>query len=412
MPSSEPDHLRAIAGVLRRFTLSCLRAMVSIVLALLLAEAGLRLGGVRFEGSFYTSDWYTGWRLRPNAEGWVTTEVTRFVRINSQGRNDHARPPAKRAGVLRIAVLGDSQTASLSVGPDDTASAVLERRLNACEAVRPRAVEVFNFGVLGFNIAQMDLQLRQEVWNYSPDIVLLQFFSGNGLMNNRRDLNNASREQAPYHVFRNGRLEVDESFRGFILTNWRAARHDQVADIMNRIGLLGLGDAARVSIRELLASRGGADPRALKYGKDFQTRLFYYPPPDPEIEDSWRLAEAGILDMRDQALRHGAKFWLAVDASTFQGSDFGPAVDTPHWGDQHLLYPELRLSALATRENFPVLLLSDYIQDYGQKHRIFLSGWPEGHLGVGHRNETGHRIVGEYLAARLCPLIAAAELGR
>ena len=406
MPYSESDLTRSNSGIVRGLAFSVLRAMASILLALLLAETGLRLGGVRFEGSFYTSDWYTGWRLRPNAQGWETTEQTQYVRINSQGRNDRARPLAKRNDVLRIAVLGDSQTAAIGVAPDDTSCAVLERSLRAYPAAIPRTVEVFNFGVPGFNTAQMDLLLRHEVWNYSPDVILLQVFSGNALMNNRRDLNNASREEAPYHVFRNGSLEVDESFRSFILTKPRAALHDQIADIMNRVSLLSLVRAAGVSIRDLRARRGGADPRALKYGADFQTRLFYNPPAHPEIEESWRLLEAGILAVRDQALRHGAQFWLAINAATNQGPDFGPGVDFPRWGDQHLLYPEFRLSALATREHFPVVLLSDYLQEYARRRRTFLYGWPEGHLGVGHLNETGHRIVGEYLGARLRPSLA------
>ena len=407
MPYSEPDKHRAVAGLLRRLLVSSLRALVSVVVALLLAEAGLRLGGVRFDGSFYTSDLYTGWRLRPNAEGWETGERMHYAKINSQGRNDRAHPPAKRNGVLRIAVLGDSETAALNVGPDDTSCAVLERSINACEAIRPRVVEVFNFGVPGFNIAQMDLLLRHEVWNYSPDVILLQFFSGNGLMNNRRELNNASSQQAPYHVFRNGRLELDESFRSFILTDPNASRrHDQVADIMNQVRLLGLGNAARISVRNLRAPRGGTDQRALKYGPDFQTRLFYVPPAHPEIEESWRLAEAGILSMRDQALSHGAQFWLAVDAAHAQGPNFGLAGDLPRWGDQHLLYPEMRLSTLATREHFPVVILSDFLQDYARRRRAFLSGWPEGQLGSGHLNEAGHRTIGEYLGARLCPSLA------
>jgi hypothetical protein len=137
------------------------------MLALIAGEIGLRLGGVKFTGSFYCNDPATGWALRPNAQAWAMNEHPSFVRIDSAGLHDREHSVAKPADTLRIAVLGDSMTASIQVAVNDTSSAVMERNLARCAAAGARQIEVLNFGVPGYNTAQMLLALRSR-WSSSP----------------------------------------------------------------------------------------------------------------------------------------------------------------------------------------------------------------------------------------------------
>ena len=46
------------------------------------------------------------------------------------------------------------------------------------------AIEVMNFGVDGYGTAQEFFTLLEDVWQFSPDIVVLAFFPGNDVRNN------------------------------------------------------------------------------------------------------------------------------------------------------------------------------------------------------------------------------------
>src|SRR5713226_8259084 len=79
-----------------------------VCLALIVCEAGLRVGGIRMTGSFFTADRTLGWALRPNARGWDVDEGQSHVEINSDGQHDRERETGRRPGQYRVAVLGDS----------------------------------------------------------------------------------------------------------------------------------------------------------------------------------------------------------------------------------------------------------------------------------------------------------------
>src|SRR6266403_352890 len=157
---------------------------VGLFVALLLLEGGLRIAGVIHTGSFFTGDLVRGWGLRPFAHAWAIGEAKVNVRINSDGLRDREHAIQKPAGTLRIAVLGDSYVEGMNVPLEKTFPAVLERELSSCAALGDRQVEVINFGVSGYGTAQELLTLREHVWKYDPDIILLAFYTGNDFFNN------------------------------------------------------------------------------------------------------------------------------------------------------------------------------------------------------------------------------------
>ena len=112
-------------------------------------------------------------RYAPNQSGvWrVRDEIAAPYRINAQGWNsgvgDYAA--ARRPGISRIAVVGDSYVEALQV-PDDRS---LGERLATTLADRGNAVEVYRFGISGAPLSQYLQMVEHEVARYRPDWVVV-----------------------------------------------------------------------------------------------------------------------------------------------------------------------------------------------------------------------------------------------
>ena len=112
-------------------------------------------------------------RYAPNQSGvWrVRDEIAAPYRINAQGWNsgvgDYAA--ARRPGVSRIAVVGDSYVEALQVPYDRS----LGERLAATLGDRGNAVEVYRFGISGAPLSQYLQMVEREVVRYRPDWVVV-----------------------------------------------------------------------------------------------------------------------------------------------------------------------------------------------------------------------------------------------
>lgn len=118
---------------------------------------------------------YTLRRLQPNATFWHTSvDGSWQFRINGQGfRDDDDYAHLKPEGMVRILVLGDSQTQGFEVDQEATYAAVIERHL----ARHGIPAETVNAGVSGMGTAEQLLFLENEGLRYDPDIVVLGFFA-------------------------------------------------------------------------------------------------------------------------------------------------------------------------------------------------------------------------------------------
>src|SRR5208282_382009 len=132
-------------------------------LALVVLDVGIRVVN-HWYPYFYCYDAERGWGLNPGAHGRYTREGGADLRINQDGFRgpDYARP--KPAGVVRVAVLGDSYVEAMQVAEDQTFTAVIGRTLATSPALRGRRVEALNFGVDGYGTAQELLTLQRKVW--------------------------------------------------------------------------------------------------------------------------------------------------------------------------------------------------------------------------------------------------------
>ena len=129
--------------------------LASIVVALLLAEVGVRLVGSGGGGSGY-APLHTGRRDR--------------LPVNALGYRDLDRVQPKPEGVRRAVCLGDSFTWGVGVLFDDAWPQRIERTLSRSRGERWEAV---NLAEPGMNAVQYASRLESEGWGYGPDVVVL-----------------------------------------------------------------------------------------------------------------------------------------------------------------------------------------------------------------------------------------------
>src|SRR5882762_11303929 len=198
-----------------------LLVIFGLLFGLVMSEIFLRVIGYSYP-LFYTTDYYRGFALQPGVAGHYQREGESYVRINSDGLRDREHPKAKPAGTARIAVLGDSFSEAMHVPMEQTFWSLLERKLQECDVFPGKKIEVINFGVSGYGTAQELMTLRQKVWDYSPDIVVLAFTTYNDIYDNSRALSKTP--EVPYFTYRNGELVYDASFRDSSPYQWHDSK--------------------------------------------------------------------------------------------------------------------------------------------------------------------------------------------
>jgi len=372
----------------------------SLLVAGAVAEIGLRAAGIAYP-VFHRLEALRGWSPQPNVSGVWMTEGKALIENNREGFRDRDHALAKPAGTLRIAVLGDSMSEALAVDRKDAFWSVLEDRLAAC---RGGPVEVLNFSVSGYGTAQELLTLRRNALKYSPDIVLLAFFTGNDVWNNERALD--GHEDRVYFTLQDGKLVLDDSntasgrftakriWRGGVNTAINASRLLQVM----REGYY----------RAKNALRGGNVPSAVPFDPSSGDYAVFRPPSTPEWQRAWAVTEALILAMRDETRAAGADFRivnLTAPAQVYPDRTVRQAFARA-LGADGLRYPDDRLDAFAKANDIPAIGLLDPLRAHAAANNAYLHGFDNTRPGTGHWNETGHRLAGERIARDYCSVPA------
>ncbi|MBA3240984.1 MAG: SGNH/GDSL hydrolase family protein [Acidobacteria bacterium] len=428
------------AGTSPRLSVKLLVVAGGVLAGLLIFELALRLAGYTYP-VFYAPDAARGWSLRPGVEGWYRKEGEAYIRVNSDGLRDreHARP--KPPDTLRVAVLGDSYAEALQVEQEKAFWSVMEARLQGCGGFGGKKVEVINFGVSGYGTAQELLTLREKVWDYSPDVVLLAVTTNNDLIDNSRALKGT--DEIPYFAFRDGQLVPDDSFRDNPAFRWRQsalsragrwlrenlrfvqsvhqshgalksaldAYRDRRADV-TREGARSNSAAAAASPDKDIPATAEQPPqqkeaRPAPLDEPGVANAVYREPSDAAADavwkESWQVTEALIALLHDEVERHGVKFMAVTLSNPIQvhPDASARAAFMRRIGVEDLFYPDRRFRALGQREGFKVFNLAPAFQLYADQHKVFLHGF--GHeMGNGHWNETGHALAGDLIAPELC----------
>lgn len=92
---------------------------------------------------------------------------------NSHGFRDRERTVAKPKDRFRVAAIGDSVTAQMTIAFEDLYATLLEKRLGA--AFPGADIEVLNFGVSGYSTYQEVELLERSAMRFAPDVILWQF---------------------------------------------------------------------------------------------------------------------------------------------------------------------------------------------------------------------------------------------
>jgi hypothetical protein len=344
--------------------------------------------------------------------------------------------------------LGDSYTEARGVDIDKTFTALAEQQLRGCAAfeggaeaaaedaaakdpaakdtrttgaedtgaenagvedrgAKNRGVEVLNFGVSGYGTGQELLTLQQRVWQFDPDLVVVQFFAGNDLFNNYRKLNVSDSEITPYFLLDGDGLRLDDSFR--LLPQYQPFRFHlkrTLATVLNSSRLLLLAYQVRLKLAEMgqtseLAARAaapGGPPRR------YQAFWFYQPPEHPWMQEAWEITERLLARMHGEARQRNRAFWVMLTPTPEQilptereRRDFAQ-----RYGVEDLDYADKRVLELAAREGFRCLNTTAELRSQAESRQQYLTGFANTRLGTGHFNESGHEAVARMLSREIC----------
>lgn len=232
------------------------------------------------------------------------------VSMNSSGFRGSEFKKEKDEGVFRIAVLGDSFEEALQVELSQTWQKVMARKLSE-ELKKP--VEVYNFGVSGYGTDQEWLALKEKVWQFKPDMVILAFTTN--------DIGDTYKDQL---VFLENGVLVLKKPNERLAGNWlgKLVRQTYTYHVLVkaasqsplgkrtldkvRVGLLGFPKEDKFFLSDAQLVQG-----------PFEVIASQKNPPE-EVLAGWRIIKALILDMKRQADTNGAKFLVTVNTSKMQ----------------------------------------------------------------------------------------------
>jgi len=393
-----------------------LLVMLGLLFGLFMSETFLRVIGYSYP-LFYTTDYYRGFALQPGVAGHYQREGESYVHINSDGLRDREHSKAKPADTVRIAVLGDSFSEAMHVSVDQTFWFLLERKLQECNAFPGKKIEVINFGVSGYGTGQELLTLRQKVWDYSPDLVVLAFTTYNDIYDNSRALSRT--EEVPYFVYRNGELVYDDSFRNsrtylqrdsklnrlgrWLHNGLRVVQLIHYVQFVAKLKLTDWRNKRRMAAASRTQPAAGSTPPVRNAEDIGIDNMIYIEPRDENWSEAWRVTEGLIKQMRDDVAQKKARFLLVTLSNAIQVYP-DPVVRQrflEHVGADSIFYPNLRLKALAAREQIDFLDLAQPMQIYGDQNKVFLHGFGAD-IGNGHWNATGHKLAADLIAQKLC----------
>jgi hypothetical protein len=208
--------------VRKRFAL-LLGMAVAFAIGMLFYEVFLRYSGSSGP-SVVESDETYGLRLKKNMPYIFVNEGFSLGKINQYGYLGPGYPPEKPAGVIRIALMGDSYVAGHHLFDRHHFRSHIEEDLNKLTGGR---VEVLNFGFPAINFEQMYIYYKVFAEQYSPDYVL--YFIGTSSLNNPVD------EVGPKLKLEADTLRIDNSFR-----KSGAFARVRKLDLLRKVGLFTL----------------------------------------------------------------------------------------------------------------------------------------------------------------------------
>ncbi len=319
--------------ITRKFLKKPLISLAVLVLMLLVGE-GLVRAFTNVEPPLVMRDALLGRRFVPSFEAQVfdkESQLDILVRTNSDGFRTAERSATKGANTRRIAIIGDSMVAALAVEEEQTMTMQLEGLLKSSHPETDW--QVMNFGVPGSGTGQECLVYEEIVREYSPDLVLACFFSGNDLADNHRGLTS------------NPRIYFDLDEQGNLI---------QLPFSVSRTGSSRwLNQNSRLYVWQKQLFRGVKLKQTLAGPAMRQSDWVFAEEPTEAVERAWEITTALFSRFKASVEQDGAEFCLVhipggkqIYANAFEGT---VAQAGEHGASFVRHHPDTKLQALSER---------------------------------------------------------------
>lgn len=371
-------------------TLKLLIVIFSAVAAVVLFEIVLRLTTPKPENlaKLESSPLFI-YENNPNTEfSYKSNEFNNYIKINSYGFRDIEFSEAKPGGTYRIAVLGDSHEEALQVDLENTWQKIMARRLS--EKLN-KNIESYNFGVSGYGTDQNWLSLREKVWQFSPDMVILAFSPndvGDTYKNNLVRVENDNlkmtsiKERERDNVL--GQL-VRQTYTYHIIVQ-AASKSKPGKNLVNyiRTKFLGFAKDERFFLSDAQLVEGPFEVIASQKN------------PPKEVIDTWKIVKALIYEMNSQAKDNGAQFLITINIPRSQ-------VDSEDWERIRIQYNLNPSESSADEINKVIGEIAKETNIDFYDPRIDALNWVKNNGIIhfpkdSHFNLIGHKFMGEKVA--------------
>lgn len=350
---------------------------------------------------FQRHDPVRGFSLLPNSSGLWSREGRGEININEDGLRDINHDILNSTNSIRIAVLGDSFAEARSVNLEDTFWFQLKDNLKTCTNFhKGKEIEVINFGVSEYGTTQQYLTLKNNVWKYNPDIILLAFYSGNDISDNVKSL--SQKKYRPYFLFKEDNIiDVDRSFLNSkaykMLSSFSGQTLIKLSQYSRILQLL------REAYVQTYFDNQNTKKKNEKHQKP-QDKSNVYNPINSDWSRAWFITEK-ILNLINDDVKSKKKDFILISLTT-------PMQVNPDMSEiekfkmknniNDIFYPEKRLSKFSKKNSIKYIELAQKMSSLALKNKIYFHGFENTKLGTGHWNKKGHYQASKLISENIC----------
>ena len=363
-------------------------------------EIILRIFSVEYP-IFQRHDSIRGFSLLPNSSGTWTREGKGEININKDGLRDINHEITKSKNSIRIAILGDSFAEARSVNLEETFWFKLKDDLGSCfNFHKGNEIEVINFGVSEYGTTQQYLTLKNNVWKYNPDIILLAFYSGNDISDNVKSL--SQKKYRPYFLFNGDKIiDVDSSFLHSKPYKMLSSHSGQA--------FIKLSQYSRILqlLREAYVQtyfKNQKKKKKIKQEQSSVNKSNLYSPISSDWSNAWVTTEK-IINLINNEVKINNKDFILVSLTT-------PVQVNPNINEvekymiknyiNDIFYPEKRLRKFSEKNSIKYIELAQKMSDLARNNNIYFHGFNNTKLGTGHWNKTGHHQASKLISESIC----------
>jgi len=218
----------------------------------------------------------------------------------------------------------------------------------------------------------------------------------------------------PFYTVRDGSLVLDEPTPALLairrISPLQTAVRNRLADLMNRVYLVGMLNWARVEferqtggwrhILHLDATSPHPSEEAASRPGDY-IQWWPYVPEKPEMREDWEITDRLLLAMKEDCTRRGAEFWVVITDAGIQTNPDRSAREAfmRSKGLKSLDDADQRLERFCKKNAIHVLSLAPPLRKLADAKGLIFHGKTKDNAG--HWNQLGNEVVGNLLAKEL-----------